>query len=308
MAVTKDYKPRIVVILPVYNGMEWIQEQLDSILKQKGVEVTVFISIDPSTDGSAGLCRQLAKQHENVFVLPDVGRFGGGAKNFFRLIRDVDFSDFDYVAYADQDDIWFMDKLDRAVAKIIELNIDAYSSNVIAFWASGENKFIEKSQPQREWDYLFEAAGPGCTYVMTLGLAAELKKSVIASWDEVNKVGFHDWYTYAYARAHGFKWFIDQWPSMLYRQHFNNQVGINKGWKAFLHRLEKVVSGWGIEQSALIAKLIGKGGDSFVRSWCGFERHGFLKLAFSANQCRRKPVERFFFFFSCLILALIGKH
>ena len=299
---------KIAVVLAVYNGVEWIQEQLNSILKQENVEVTVFISIDPSTDGSEDLCHQFSKQYKNIIVLPNAGKFGGAAKNFFRLIRDVDFSDFDYLSYADQDDIWFKDKLFRAVSKIIETNSDGYSSNVIAFWPTGEKKLIEKSQPQREWDYLFEAAGPGCTYVMTVGLASQLKKTVVSNWTEINKLGLHDWYSYAYARANGFKWFIDPWPSMLYRQHLDNQVGANKGWKAFLYRLNKVVGGWGIEQSALVAKLIGKGDAAFVRGWCGFERYGFLKLAFSANKCRRKPQDRVFFFFACLLMAIVGKR
>lgn len=300
--------PKIAVVLAVYSGMEWLSEQLNSILKQEGIVVTVFISIDPSTDGSEDLCHQFSKQHKNIVVLPHVGKFGGAAKNFFRLIRDVDFSNFDYFAFADQDDIWFQDKIVNAVNKLVETNSDGYSSNVVAFWITGEERLVEKSQLQCEWDYIFEAAGPGCTYVMTIRLAHAIKKSVIANWSEINKLELHDWYCYAYARANGFKWFIDQRPSMLYRQHSNNQVGVNRGWKAFLFRSKKIVIGWGFEQSALIAKLVGKGESAFVKSWCNFERYGFLKLALNANKCRRKPTERVLFFFACLIMAIIGKR
>jgi len=299
---------KIAVILAVYNGVEWLSEQLNSILDQEGVEVTIFISIDPSTDASEAFCNQLSMQHKNITLLPSVGKFGGAAKNFFRLIRDVDFSDFDYVSFSDQDDIWFEDKLVRAVNKIVETKSDGYSSNVIAFWPSGQQKLIEKSQPQREWDYLFEAAGPGCTYVMTVRLASEIKKTVVSSWVEVSKLGLHDWYSYAFARANGFNWYIDPQPSMLYRQHCNNQVGVNKGWKAFLYRFKKIAGGWGFEQSALIAKLVGKGDVAFVGSWRGFERYGFLKLAFNANKCRRKFVDRVFFFCICVFMAIAGSR
>ena len=299
--------PNIAVVLAVYNGAEWLSEQINSILNQKSVKVTIFISIDPSADGSEQLCNQLSKKNANIIVLSDEGKFGGAAKNFFRLIRDVDFSDFDYVSYADQDDIWYINKLINAVDKIIETKSDGYSSNVIAFWATGEQRIIKKSQPQREWDYFFEAAGPGCTYVMTIDLASQIKKTVVCNWQEVNKLALHDWYSYAYARANGFKWFIDPWPSMLYRQHLKNQVGVNYGWKAFLYRLQKIIGGWGIQQSALIAMLVGKSDTAFVKSWCGFERYGFLKLAFNANKCRRKPIDRVFFFFACLLMAIVGK-
>lgn len=300
--------PKIVIVLAVYNGKQWIVDQLNSILVQDGVEVTIFISIDPSTDGSEEICHQLSMQHDNIFILPNAGKFGGAAKNFFRLIRDVDFSSFDYFAYSDQDDIWFENKLVRAVNKLIETKSDGYSSNVMAFWEIGKQKLVEKSQPQCEWDYLFEAAGPGCTYVMTIELASEIKKAVVSNWVEINKLGLHDWYSYAYARANGFKWFIDQWPSMLYRQHINNQVGVNQGWKAFLYRLKKVLGGWAIEQSALVAKLIGQENANFVISWSSFKRYGFLKLALNANKCRRKPSEQVLFFFACLLMAIIGTY
>jgi rhamnosyltransferase len=234
--------------------------------------------------------------------------FGGAAPNFFRILREVDLSKFDYVSFADQDDIWFEDKLVRAVNKIIETKSDGYSSNVLAFWPTGEQKLIVKSQPQREWDYLFEAAGPGCTYLMTVKLALKIKKTIDTDWLEVNKLGLHDWYCYAYARANGFDWFIDSWPSMLYRQHSNNQVGVNKGWRAFLYRLNKVTGGWGFEQALLIAELVGKGDSEFVKRWRNFKRHNFLMLALHANESRRKPTDQILFFLACLVMAVIGKR
>ena len=301
-------RPKIAVALAVYNGFEWLPEQLNSILEQEAVVVTVFISIDPSTDGSNVLCQKFAKQYEQVIVLPEAGRFGGAAQNFFRLMRDIDFSDFDYFSFADQDDIWFPSKLKRAVNKLAEKKCDGYSSNVIAFWPGGEKKIVKKSQPQREWDYLFESAGPGCTFLMTAKLAVEIQKIIVNRWTDINKLGLHDWFSYAYARANGFRWYIDDWPSMLYRQHINNQVGVNKGWRAFLYRVRKVVGGWGIEQSALIARLVGLGNSDFVLSWSDFDRYGLLKLALNGNKCRRKKSERFFFFVACLVMVVMGKR
>ncbi len=295
-----------MVVLAVYNGKKWLGEQVNSIINQTDVDVSIAISIDPSTDGSEVLCYLLASQYKNIIVLPSAGKFGGAAKNFFRLIRDVDFSNFDYFAFADQDDIWFEAKLIIAVNKLIETKSEAYSSNVIAFWEVSKKKLIKKSQPQREWDYLFEAAGPGCTYVITAKLATEIKFLIVTNWIEVNKLGFHDWFCYAYARAKGFKWFIDSNPGMLYRQHVNNEVGANAGYKAFIYRLKKVSTGWSMAQSLLIAKLIGKHNSSFVKSWCGLGRYDFFKLAFSANKCRRKPVDRLLFFCVCVLMSIIG--
>lgn len=300
--------PSVAVLLAAYNGRQFIEEQVDSILLQSDVTVSIFVSVDLSPDDTQAWCENLARQRGNVVVLPYGERFGGAAKNFFRLLRDVDFSGYDYIAFADQDDIWMPDKLCRAVAKIASTRSDGYSSNVMAFWPNGERKLISKAQPQRDWDYLFEAAGPGCTYVIAAPLALQIKAAVVANWSEINKLALHDWFSYAYARANGYAWFIDEWPSMLYRQHLGNEVGANKGFKAFKYRIGKVIGGWGIEQSALTAQSVGKGNAPFVKVWRRFSRTGFVKLAFHAGQCRRKALDRVFFFFACLLLALVGKR
>jgi rhamnosyltransferase len=298
--------PKIAVLFAAYNGATWIGEQLDTILNQKEVEVTIFVSIDPSTDHTASICQKYSKRHQNIIILANEGKYGGAAKNFFRLMRDVDISGFDYVSFSDQDDIWYADKLTRGVKQITQQQLGGYSSNVLAFWPNGEQKIVTKSQPQRAWDYIFEAAAPGCTYVLSATLVAAIKQSIVLNWLKINELGLHDWYCYAYARAHGYDWFIDPEPSMLYRQHAGNQIGVNKGWGAFRYRIQKVLQGWGIHQSALIAELVGKGDEAFVKSWSGFTRYGFFKLAFHANQCRRKPAERVLFFFACLMMAVLG--
>ncbi len=41
---------KIAVLLAAYNGMEWIEEQIASILSQKGVSIKIFISVDLSSD------------------------------------------------------------------------------------------------------------------------------------------------------------------------------------------------------------------------------------------------------------------
>lgn len=298
--------PTVAILLAAYNGMAYISQQLDTILVQRDVAVTIFISVDRSDDGTQEWCEQFAARNANTRVLPYGDRYGGAALNFFRLLRDVDFSAFDFVAFADQDDIWLEDKLIRAVSQMNASGSDGYSSNVTAFWVNGESRLIEKAQPQRTWDYLFEAAGPGCTYVLRSALAGEIKEAVIRQWPRVAGLGLHDWFSYAYARANGHRWIIDARPSMMYRQHLGNQVGANHGISAFVYRLRKVAEGWGITQSALTADLIGLGASPFVRSWSRFQRLGLLQLAFRASACRRRARDRVFFFFACCLLAVTG--
>ena len=299
--------PRMAVCLAVYNGCPWLSEQVDSILAQKGVEVTVFVSVDASSDNSEGLVDQMAASDARLQVLAHGRRFGGAAPNFFRILSEVDFSEFDYVAFADQDDIWSLDKLRHAHEKLQVTGADAYSSNVVAIWPNQRTVLIDKSQKQVRWDFLFEAAGPGCTYVLRRELACAVQALVRSRWPEVRQVGLHDWFVYAFARACGYRWVIDDYAGMLYRQHEKNQVGVNLGRQALLHRARKIFSGWGLRQSALIAKLVGLGNDPFVRQWSGGSRAGLLRLACHAWQCRRRVRDKLLFSLLCLVLCFAEK-
>ena len=247
---------KIAVLLASYNGVKYIKEQIDSILNQKEVDVTIFISDDLSTDGTIEYLQDIYKDFKNIVYLPSGSKFGGAGKNFFRLIRDVDFSSFDFISFVDQDDIWYEDKLIRAIKTIEDKQLDAYSSNVLAFWEDGKEMIINKSSSQARYDYLFEAAGPGCTYVLKKDLAIFLQKFICENWEDVNKVELHDWFIYAFARENNYKWHIDEKPSMRYRQHTSNQVGANDGLKAKLKRLKKVFSSWYREEIIKIIKVL----------------------------------------------------
>lgn len=298
--------PSVAVCLAAFNGLHYLQPQVNSILEQTDVDITLFVSVDRSTDGTEEWFRGLQSSHARVVLLPCGGSFGGAARNFFRLLRDVDFSPFDYVAYADQDDVWLPGKLKRAADRLSHSGAVGYSSDIVAFWESGRSRYIKKSYPQRRWDYLFESAGPGCTFVFTRTLAQELQELVRRQWEAVQDVGLHDWFTYAFARARGHAWVIDDYASLMYRQHGGNQVGVNAGLAAVVWRAKKVLNGWGLNQARLIAELVGVDRQEFVQIWIRGGRWSVLKLAFQSTHCRRKPRDRVWFAVSCLALAFIG--
>ena len=299
--------PRVAVLLAAYNGMQWIEEQLASILAQSAVQITVHISVDASDDGTEGWCENFAARHAHVFLLPTGIRFGGASRNFFRLIRDVDLQEYDYVSFADQDDVWHVDKLQRAISSMRERSVDACSSNVTAFWEDGRTQLLNKAQPQTRWDFLFEAAGPGCTYVLSAPLVQAMKQSMLAQWSGLQEVSLHDWYCYAFARSHGFRWYIDPHPSMDYRQHESNQVGANTGLGTMIARYKTIHDGWWFTQVALIARLTGQSSDPFVGSWLALRRWQLIRLSFSSWHCRRRVRDRVLFFLICWATALAGK-
>lgn len=299
--------PNVAVFLAAYNGMDFITAQIESILAQENMNLHIFISVDRSTDGTEAFLTDWALSEARLTLLPFGERFGGAARNFFRLLNDVDLAGFDGLAFADQDDIWLPHKLARAHEVLSTTGADAYSSNVTAFWPNGRQTLIEKSQPQVPWDFLFEAAGPGCTYVMRQALACAMQRVVRQQWTELQGVGLHDWFAYAFSRAHGYQWVIDDVPTVRYRQHDHNQVGVNAGWRAFVHRAGKVLSGWGLAQSVLIARLVGLNQAPFVVRWADGSRFGLLYLALHAGQCRRRLRDQILFGVSCCVLSVMGR-
>lgn len=298
--------PRVLVLLAAYNGRKWITEQIESILQQNGVDVQIAISVDASTDGTEALVSEWALRDTRVFCLPHGMRFGGAAPNFFRLLVDANLEGYDYVAFADQDDIWLPNKLRRAYEVLSTGAYSAYSSDVLAFWPGGKEQVIRKSQRQVAYDYFFEAAGPGCTYVFSSALATTIKQNILHHQSKMGDVTLHDWFCYAFARANDYRWYIDDQVHMRYRQHANNQVGVNSGLSAFKKRLRQVLDGWWLSQASLIAELIGKENDLFVRSWSTGKRSGLVRLALRCGECRRRPRDKIAFAILCVGLAIKG--
>lgn len=297
--------PHVVVLLAAYNGMAWIAEQLASIQAQSDVTVSIYISFDPSTDGTEAWCAQYAKQHPNVHLLPPAGPFNGAAPNFFRLIRDVDLSPYDYVAFSDQDDVWHAEKLKRAVEKLGSGRADGYSSNVMAFWPDGRRVLVNKAQPQVTWDYLFEAAGPGCTYVLKPHLATAFKALIVRDWERVQSISLHDWFCYAFARSRGFNWFIDPVPGMEYRQHANNQIGVNAGRASALRRWGQITDGWWFNQIRLTSSLLNIERLRFLQG-TSLTRVSMLRIGCMAPMCRRRLRDQIALFLICVVKAVTG--
>ena len=173
--------PRIAVLMASYNGTHYIKEQIESILEQRSVEVHLFISVDLSTDNTYEVCCKYEQKNQNITVLNYGESFEGAGKNFYRLIRDVNFSDYDFIALSDQDDFWDSTKLSHAVKIIKNYSSDAYSSGVTAVWSDGREKLVKKSNNQKEFDYYFESAGPGCSYVFRRQALQEFNDFLIDS-------------------------------------------------------------------------------------------------------------------------------
>lgn len=101
---------RVLVLMATYNGQEHLAEQLDSILSQEGVEVFVRVSDDCSTDNTFRILETYASEHDNIEIIYN-STHQGKTRTIMQLVYDAPVEEFDYIALANQDDIWLSGKL-----------------------------------------------------------------------------------------------------------------------------------------------------------------------------------------------------
>ena len=131
--------PRVLVLMATYNGAQYIAEQLDSILAQQGVAVSIRICDDCSSDNTLAICEDYVRAHEGVAVTKNPRNLGY-IQNFMQMMYEPETRGYDYYALADQDDIWEPQKLSLAVEALssLERRVDTkppalYYSDAINF-------------------------------------------------------------------------------------------------------------------------------------------------------------------------------
>lgn len=115
-------RPDVTVVIPVYNKAAFLPALLDSLVAQKTDRVTFDVHAvdDGSTDGSGDILRRYAEQHDWLHVVhQDNSGWPGQPRN-----RAVDASDSRYVFFADADDYFGEEALERLVLAADELDCD----------------------------------------------------------------------------------------------------------------------------------------------------------------------------------------
>ena len=95
---------KVCVMLSTYNGIQYLEELIESIEKQKGVYVELIIRDDGSVDETQTYLKKCAQKYNNIelFLEKNVGVI----QSYKELIKKAGHSKADYFAFADQDDVW----------------------------------------------------------------------------------------------------------------------------------------------------------------------------------------------------------
>jgi len=237
-------RTKVLVLLATYNGELWVTDQINSILTQKDVDVTLVVSDDRSTDDTVPTIVRNFGHLPNVVLRTWEEGSGSAGANFRRLFRSTQDASFDYVALADQDDIWNEKKLASAVAQLQENDADGYSCTSTAFWESGKEERLTQNPLVRKMDFLFEGAGQGCTFVLTADLFRRVQAFCLTHRDLSEQFHYHDWLIYLLARSWGKKWYFDVNSWIRYRQHGSNEIGSKGSIGAVAKRLQLIKNGW----------------------------------------------------------------
>lgn len=217
---------RILILVSTYNGSKYLREQLDSIYRQKGCEISVLVRDDGSTDDTKKILNEYAETYDLKWIK---GENIGPANSFIELIYMAP-SNYDYYAFCDQDDVWEEDKLLTSLECFVTSKPTIICSNATLCDCNlVELGPVYKSAPKFNFiGVLLHGGILGCTMVINKSLF-----DLIQNYDKP-MVPMHDYYISAMCLAVGGEIIYLPKSTMLYRQHDTNVIGCEKKWYSSL--------------------------------------------------------------------------
>ena len=223
----------VCIVLGVYNGSEYLKDQIDSILSQHGPPWRILSRDDGSQDNSPAILKEYSAQESRILFLQDNAGNVGTTRNFSFLMEKAFHSSYKYVALSDQDDVWNQNKL-KVQLSLMQKAEQKYPGEAVLIHSDLEvvdaDLNLISSSFMRYKGIRHETSHPlkvllannfvtGCTVLMNrrlLELALPFPKETVV----------HDWWLALCAAVFGHIEYIDK-PSVKYRQHKNNEIGAN---------------------------------------------------------------------------------
>lgn len=257
-AVDTESQQKVAILLCTYQGQRYLAEQLDSFSTQTHANWEAWVSDDGSKDGTLAILEAYKQKWPSGRLSIQSGPARGFAANFMSLTCCAGI-EADYYAYSDQDDIWGADKLERAVRCL-----ETISSDIPALYCS-RTRLVDAdnieiglsplfSRPPSFANALVQNIGGGNTMVFNGAARALLREA-----GENLAVVTHDWWAYLVVTGCGGKVFYDSTPTLRYRQHSGNLIGMNATWIDRFKRIRMQCQGhfrnWNDCNIAALSKL-----------------------------------------------------
>jgi glycosyltransferase involved in cell wall biosynthesis len=218
---------RVAVLLSSFQGEKYITEQIQSVLSQLPEDGRLIIRDDGSTDETV----KRIEAFEDMRISVTRGENCGFVKSFFILLRQAP-EDADVVMLCDQDDVWLPNKIQRATDHLKDFNDQPalYCSRLRLVDANLSPIGLSPKWPHVPSfkNALAENIVTGCTAALN---RPALK--LVIQYGDAQKIFFHDWWLYLVTSAFGTVIF-DPIPTILYRQHGRNAIGMGSGFNRYL--------------------------------------------------------------------------
>jgi glycosyltransferase involved in cell wall biosynthesis len=133
-------KPKISVIVPVYNVENYLNNCIDSILSQTFTEFECILVEDCSTDNSSKICDEYSQKDRRVKVIHNVKNLGSSISRKTGL----DNCDGEYIQYIDGDDWIEKDMLEKMRAKAVSGGFDMVICDY--FYEKPDNRIYERQE------------------------------------------------------------------------------------------------------------------------------------------------------------------
>lgn len=212
---------KVLILMSTYNGEKYLDQQIDSILNQVGVDVELLIRDDGSSDSTISIIKKYSEKDKRVKIY--TGNNLESARSFFDLVKHATYAD--YYAFSDQDDVWDSKKLYNAVHALEHYNSKIpllyYCNMKVVDEQLNFLRMMHSARKRTDFRYsvLVEYYAAGCTMVFN-NAALELCQNNMPEGEIM-----HDTWMEILCQFFG-KVIYDPRPFIKYRQHGNNVIGV----------------------------------------------------------------------------------
>lgn len=213
---------KVIILMATYNGAAFLKQQLGSIVSQTYQNWQLYIRDDQSTDDTLAILNLYALADKRIQILQLEGPHGSPALNFGVLFNHVSTRQFDFLMFADQDDIWHANKIELSLQFIQSLAQSETPNTPLLVYT----KFQFIDEKDAEIKQTLEMP-PELTLPILLsgnyayGCTMLLNKALVAKVNLPTTVAYHDYWIALVACAFGKSVLLPQ-QLVGYRQHSHN--------------------------------------------------------------------------------------
>lgn len=227
--------PKVIIIMSTYNGERFIKQQLESLLHQT-YPSDIIIRDDGSSDNTLTILHDYAERYSCIHLYKDKLEHKGLRDSYFILLKEAMHYSPEFICYADQDDIWFHDKTEKLLHKLLKTetkqpalifsDVEVVDEELNLIHPSlSELQKLDNDAEITLKKLLFYCPALGCTIMLNKPLF-ELINSMPDHGRSLN----HDKWALILACITGKIVYLPD-PTVKYRQHSKNTVGAMLGIK-----------------------------------------------------------------------------